>query len=169
YIIFILRIVKYKSGKTIFHRHNGMYLYLVMANGKVWRMVMAIKNHPFHVNDKGHLMIGDMDAVQLVEQFGTTLYVYDIDRVRDNCRRFTETFQKAEVDARVDYASKAFSSIGILQVVEQEGLNLGVVSSGELYTARQAGFPSNRIHFHGNNKSKEELQLAIEYDIGCII
>ena len=130
---------------------------------------MTLDHHPFSVNEKGHLEIGQVDAVDLAKQYGTPLYVYDVSLIRENCRKFVDTFQQLGVKAQVTYASKAFSSIAILQVIEQEGLSLDVVSQGELYTAMKANFPVEKIHFHGNNKSEEELEMAIDYNIGCII
>src|SRR5699024_681734 len=78
-------------------------------------------------------------------------------------------FKDLDVNAQVAYASKAFSSIAMLQVIKQENLSLDVVSEGELYTALQAGFPTEKIHLHGNNKSKHELTMAIKHQIGCIV
>lgn len=130
---------------------------------------MVLNHHPFSVNEKGHLEIGQVDAVELAKEFGTPLYVYDVSIIRENCRSFVDAFKKMNVNAQVTYASKAFSSLAILQVVEQEGLSLDVVSKGELYTAIKAGFPVEKIHFHGNNKSNAELEMAVENDIGCII
>ena len=89
--------------------------------------------------------------------------------IRDNCRAFVGTFKKLGVTAKVAYASKAFSSIAMIQVMKQEGMCLDVVSEGELYTALQADFPTKRIHLHGNNKSIQEIRMAIENDIGCIV
>src|SRR5690625_1005876 len=130
---------------------------------------MIIENHPFSVNEKGHLEIGKVDAVDLAHQYGTPLYVYDVGIIRENCQTFVNTFKELQVNAQVTYASKAFSSIAILQVIHKEGLSLDVVSEGELYTALKAGFPVEKIHLHGNNKSKAELLMAIEHNIGCII
>lgn len=121
------------------------------------------------VNGSGHLEIGGMDATQLAAEYGTPLFVYDIQLFRERARAFQETFKQADVSYQVAYASKAFSSIAIYQVAAQEGLSLDVVSSGELYTAIQAGFPRERIHFHGNNKSDTELRMAFEEGIGCIV
>nr|WP_263325850.1 diaminopimelate decarboxylase [Neobacillus sp. Marseille-Q6967] len=121
------------------------------------------------VNGKGHLEIGGVDAVELAQQFGTPLYVYDVALMRERARGFKQTFEEHNVKAQVAYASKAFSTIAMLQLAEEEGLSLDVVSGGELYTAIAAGFPVERIHFHGNNKSREELEMAIDYKIGCIV
>jgi diaminopimelate decarboxylase len=89
--------------------------------------------------------------------------------IRQRARGFKETFEKHGVKAQVAYASKAFSTIAMVQVVHEEGLSLDVVSGGELYTALAADFPKERIHFHGNNKSRAELEMAIKEDVGCIV
>ncbi|MHA6251054.1 diaminopimelate decarboxylase [Oceanobacillus sp. CAU 1775] len=130
---------------------------------------MKIDHHPFNANDKGHLEIGGIDTIELAKKYDTPLYVYDVSLIRENTRNFIRAFEKLNVNYKVAYASKAFSSIAMLQVAKQENLHLDVVSEGELYTALQAGFPTNRIHLHGNNKSKKELELAIEHEIGCIV
>ena len=121
------------------------------------------------INDKGHLAIGGTDAVDLAKEYGTPLFVYDIQLFRDRARAFKKTFEEAGIGYQVAYASKAFSSIAIYQVAAQENLSLDVVSGGELYTALQAGFPKEKIHFHGNNKSDEELRMAFREEIGCIV
>ncbi|WP_255437658.1 diaminopimelate decarboxylase [Thalassobacillus sp. CUG 92003] len=121
------------------------------------------------VGENGHLMIGGVDALELADLYGTPLYVYDVERIRANARAFVETFKSFGVKAQVAYASKAFSSIAMLQVAKQEGLSLDVVSEGELHTALEAGFPVKRIHMHGNNKSIPELEMAVKHDIGCIV
>jgi diaminopimelate decarboxylase len=121
------------------------------------------------VNKQGNLEIGGVDAVELASKYGTPLYVYDVSLIRERARGFKETFEKQGMQAQVAYASKAFSSIAMIQLAEEEGLSLDVVSGGELYTAILAGFPVERIHFHGNNKSKEELMMALQHEIGCIV
>src|SRR5690625_504009 len=130
---------------------------------------MLLQNHAFSVNEKGHLEIGQVDTIELANKYGTPLYVYDVSLIRNNCRAFVNTFHNLGVKAQVTYASTAFSSIAMLQVIEEEGLGLDVVSAGELYTALQADLPTERIHFHGNNKSVTELEMAIDHNIGCII
>jgi len=84
-------------------------------------------------------------------------------------RGFKETFEKLGVTSQVAYASKAFSSIAMIQLINEEGLSLDVVSAGELYTAMKADFDPERIHFHGNNKSRDEMEMALEYGIGCFV
>ncbi|WP_425467658.1 diaminopimelate decarboxylase [Psychrobacillus soli] len=121
------------------------------------------------VNEKGHLVLGGIDSLELAKTYGTPLFVYDLALIRERARAFINTFKEQNVPAQVAYASKAFSSVAMYQVMKQENLSLDVVSSGELYTAIKAGFPVDRIHFHGNNKSKEELLLAMEHNIGCIV
>jgi len=121
------------------------------------------------VNKNGHLEIGGVDAIDLTRQFGTPLYVYDVALMRERARGFKQTFDDLQVTAQVAYASKAFSTVAMIQLAEEEGLSLDVVSGGELYTAFVAGFPVERIHFHGNNKSREELEMALDHKIGCIV
>lgn len=121
------------------------------------------------INEQGHLTIGGADSVELAKTYGTPLYVYDIQLFRERAKAFQQTFEQAEIGYQVAYASKAFSTVAIYQVAAEENLSLDVVSAGELYTAVQAGFPVEKIHFHGNNKSIEELQMAFEVGIGCIV
>ena len=105
----------------------------------------------------GHLMIGGVSTVDLAAQYGTPLYVYDMKLDRERARGFKETFDTLNVKAEVAYASKAFSCIAMLQLMDEEGLSLDVVSAGELYTALKAGFPPGQIHFNGNNKVKGRI------------
>ena len=121
------------------------------------------------VDGNGHLTIGGTSAVELAKIYGTPLYVYDTALIKERARSFVQTFKKAGVKAQVAYASKAFSSIAMYQLAAEEGLSLDVVSGGELYTAIRAGFPVERIHFHGNNKSYDELNFALDSMIGCIV
>ena len=122
-----------------------------------------------NINSNGNLQIGNCDAINLVEEFGTPLYVVDEELVRNNCRIFKENFSMDNIDSEVIYASKAFLNIAICKVIEDEGLSLDVVSGGELYTALKAKFPVKKIYMHGNNKTRAELSLAIDAGIGRII
>ncbi|MEH7303374.1 diaminopimelate decarboxylase [Neobacillus drentensis] len=121
------------------------------------------------VNKSGNLEIGGVDAIELAQEYGTPLYVYDVALMRERARGFKKTFEEQNMKAQVAYASKAFSTVAMIQLAEEEGLSLDVVSGGELYTAIVAGFPVERIHFHGNNKSREELEMALDHQIGCIV
>jgi len=123
----------------------------------------------YETNQQGALLIGGISAKDLADQYGTPLYVYDVDKIRANARAFVSTFQDYGIPAQVAYASKAFSSIAMLEVAHQEGLSLDVVSEGELHTALESGFPAEKIHMHGNNKSIQELEMAVENNIGCIV
>ncbi|MCP3025802.1 diaminopimelate decarboxylase [Halobacillus sp. A5] len=120
-------------------------------------------------NGQGQLLIGGVAAAEIAKAYGTPVYVYDVERIRDNARAFVQTFKNYSIPAQVAYASKAFSTIAMLQVAKQEGLSLDVVSEGELHTALEAGFPVEKIHMHGNNKSLSELEMAVNHNIGCIV
>jgi diaminopimelate decarboxylase len=121
------------------------------------------------INEQGHLTIGGCDSVALVEQFGTPLYVMDEALIRERCQSFVNAFQASGLHYQVAYASKAFCVKAMCRLVEQEGMSLDVVSEGELYTALEAGFPAERIHFHGNNKTPSEIEFALEAGIGCFV
>lgn len=121
------------------------------------------------IRSNGHLEIGGVDTVKLAHEFGTPLYVYDVTHIRSRAQAFRKAFSTHEVSGQVAYASKAFSCVAMIQLVEEEGLNLDVVSGGELHTALVAGFPAGRIHFHGNNKSTDEIDMAVQAGIGCFI
>ncbi|WP_456274173.1 diaminopimelate decarboxylase [Bacillus sp. AK031] len=126
-------------------------------------------NGTARINNLDHLEIGGVDAVELAKEYGTPLYIYDVELIRERARGFKDTFDNLGIKAQVAYASKAFSSVAIFQLMDEEGLSLDVVSGGELYTAIKAGFPAERIHFHGNNKSEEELRMALQHNIGCVV
>lgn len=121
------------------------------------------------INEDNHLVIGGVDTSYLANKYGTPLYVYDIALVKKTIREFKEAFKKHNQKNQVAYASKAFSSLALYQILAKEEVSLDVVSGGELYLAIKAGFPANKIHFHGNNKSDQELTEAIQYGVGCIV
>lgn len=121
------------------------------------------------VNDKGHLEIGGLDTIDLANKYGTPLFIYNISTVRENIKMFKDALKNYPKNSEVSYASKAFSSVAMYQIIKQEDISIDVVSGGELYIAKQAGFPGERINFHGNNKSKSELIDALDYGIGHFI
>ncbi|MDG0962079.1 diaminopimelate decarboxylase, partial [Bacillus paranthracis] len=121
------------------------------------------------INGQGHLEIGGCDTTQLAKQYGTPLYVYDEESIRGKCRAFHRAFKESGFSYQVAYASKAFLCMEMCRVAREENMSLDVVSGGELYTALQAGFPASRIHFHGNNKTDEEIVMALQANIGCFV
>lgn len=122
----------------------------------------AMKLHgTMGINSRGHLEIGGCDTVDLAREFGTPLYVVDEEHFRANCRSYYRAFTE-KYGAEVLYAAKTLLTLAICRMVEEEGLAMDVVSGGELYTAIKARFPMSRVYFHGNNKSREELHLALE-------
>ena len=121
------------------------------------------------VNEKGNLSIGGVDTTELVKEFKTPLYVMDQELIETTIDKMKEAFQSNRFDTQIAYAGKAFLSIGMLKLVDAKELDLDVVSGGELYTAYKAGFPMDRVHLHGNNKTMEELEMAIEFGIKEIV
>lgn len=121
------------------------------------------------INEKGHLTIGGVDTVELAQKYGTPLVVYDVEQIRNQIRAFKKVFEKEKVAYAVSYASKAFACIAMYQVANEEGAYTDVVSAGELYTALKANFPTERISFHGNNKSFFEIEMAVKNHVGKII
>ena len=118
------------------------------------------------INKAGHLEIAGCDAVELARIYGTPLYVMDEDNIRERAGRFRDGLLKAYPDSQVIYAGKAFSNLAMCRIVAEEGLGLDVASGGELYTALMADFPPERIYFHGNNKTPEELEMGLRAKIG---
>ena len=121
------------------------------------------------VNNKGHLLIGGCDTVELAAEFGTPLYVFDELGIRRRCAEFKQEFSQRYTDSAVFYSAKAFINKALAQLFNEEGLGLDVVSAGEMSIARSAGFPMDRVYFPGNNKSAEELRLALEWGVGRIV
>jgi diaminopimelate decarboxylase len=111
----------------------------------------------------GRVAIAGVDLASLAEEFGTPLFVYDEDDIRQRCRAY-----RAALGDGVAYASKAFLCTAMARVVHEEGLHLDVATGGELSVALHAGFPAERIVFHGNNKSTAELRRALEAGVGRI-
>ncbi len=121
-------------------------------------------------NGKGHLTIEGADALDLAERFGTPLYVYSESKIRQKIREFILSVNKYyNGNGMVVYASKAFSCKEMYRICMQENIGIDVVSGGELYTALSVGFPADKIVFHGNNKTRQELTAAVENGVGRII
>ncbi len=121
------------------------------------------------INTNGHLEIGGVDTVELANVYQTPLFVYDVALIKERMSAYQDAFKEKNVAYQVAYASKAFSTVGMYQLANEAGLSIDVVSGGELFTALKAGVPASKIHFHGNNKSMDELIMALEENIGCIV
>ena len=122
------------------------------------------------INERGHLTIGSADTVELAKEFGTPAYVFDENEIRGNLRAFRDSVEKYYGgNGLVCYASKAFSCKEIYRICMQEGTGVDVVSGGELYTVLSVGFPAENIVFHGNNKTPDELVMAVENGVGRIV
>ena len=130
---------------------------------------MILHKH-FDVNALGHLTIGGMDTVALAKEYGTPAYILDEDVIRENCRTYrraaTEYFGK---DALPLYASKALCFSQMYRIAAEEGMGIDCVSGGELYTAKRAGFPAERIYFHGNNKTDQDIKDALDMGVGTFV
>ena len=120
------------------------------------------------VNENGRLALNGLDLRDVVEEFGSPLYVFDEATIRGMCREFVENFRHFYPNTDIEYSTKAFSNPAILKIMEEEGLHIDVVTGGELAFALAADFPAEKINFHGNNKVRDELREAVEAGIGCI-
>jgi diaminopimelate decarboxylase len=116
------------------------------------------------IGDKGQLIIGGCDTLELAEQFGTPLFVYDEAHLRARCREAVAAF-----GVGVNFATKAFLCKAMARLAAEEGCNLDVSTGGEYHVARAAGVPADRLVLHGNNKSTAELRTAMSEGIGRII
>ena len=120
-------------------------------------------------NKKGHLVLGGCDLVELAGEFGTPLYIFDEVTIRRACHGFRREFETRYPDSLVIYACKAFICRALAQIFKEEGLGLDVVSGGEIYLANLVDFPKDKVYFHGNNKTAEELELALNWGVGRIV
>ncbi len=121
-------------------------------------------------NDQGHLTIGGLDVPALANEFGTPSYIMDDASIRKACREFHNTLRdNYEGDFLIAFASKALSCTYLYRLLSEEGIGADVVSGGELYTALRAGLDPKVIYFHGNNKTIQELEYALDSRIRCIV
>ncbi len=122
------------------------------------------------INDQGHLTVGGLDTVQLAEEFGAPLYVLDEDRLRANCQTYVQSMAAwMPADSMPLFAGKALCFKGLYPVLKEEGMGADVVSPGEIYTALAGGFPAEKLYFHGNNKTDEDIAYALDSGVGCFI
>ena len=126
-------------------------------------------NEIFEINNSNHLTMSGIDVCKMAEKYGTPLYLMDENLIRNNCRTYKNALESCYENSLVLYASKAFSCLYMYKIAKEEGIGIDVVSGGELYTALKAGFPADKIYFHGNNKTPDELKFAISNNIGRIV
>lgn len=122
-----------------------------------------------NVNQRGHLEIGGCSTVELASRFSTPLYIMDEDTLRQSITCYNDAFKSKYKNSMALYASKAFITEAICHILQEEGFGIDVVSGGELYVALKSGFDTSKIYFNGNNKSQEELVMAIDNKLGAII
>ncbi|MBO5850701.1 MAG: diaminopimelate decarboxylase [Clostridia bacterium] len=122
------------------------------------------------INENGRLSFAGVDTIDLAKEFKTPLYVLDEEVIRNRCKDYLSAVKKAfNGNATVLYASKALSLKKIYSIIKEEGLGIDVVSQGEIYTAKIAGFPMENAYFHSNNKTDEDIEFAIENGVGYFV
>jgi len=134
-------------------------------------MISRLPVYPMdsRVNRAGHLVIGGCDTTELADTFGTPLYIYDEYTLRSKINEFKREFGKRFPEVVILYASKAFINGAMAMLINEEGLGLDVVSEGELSIAKSVKFPMKKVFFHGNNKSKRQLELGLKWKVGRIV
>ncbi|MDR1721558.1 MAG: diaminopimelate decarboxylase [Methanobrevibacter sp.] len=114
----------------------------------------------YQVDEKGHMKIGELDANDIAEEYGTPLYVIDEQRIRDNYKRVYNAFTKYYTKFKILYACKANTNLSVMRILEEEGSSIDAVSTGEVYTSIKTGFSPDRILFTGNNVTNEDLEFV---------
>ncbi len=142
----------------------------IIYNFKERKIMSGILLHDnYTINESGHLAVCGHDTVELAKKFGTPLYVIDEDKIRRMCRTYKRAVEKHFKGADVLYASKALSFKGVYRIAKEENMCVDTVSMGEIYTALSAGFPGDKIFFHGNNKTAEDIKFAIDNGVGTFV
>ena len=122
------------------------------------------------INGEGNLTIGGADTVQIAKEYGTPVYVFDENEIRTNLRAFRDSMNEYYGgNGLAVYASKAFCCKEMCRICKSENVGMDVVSGGELFTALSVDFPAERIVFHGNNKTQEEIEFAVKNNVGCFV
>ena len=160
-LMLVVSIFYYPKNKILKGEGNFLFLKSFCGNMKLFGTSK--------VNENGNLSIGGVDTVELVKEFKTPLYVMDQELIETTIDKMKAAFKSTRFNTRIAYAGKAFLSTGMIKLVESKGLDLDVVSGGELYTAHKAGFPMNKVHLHGNNKLVNEIEMAVEFGIDTIV
>lgn len=114
------------------------------------------------------MKIGGVEVTTLKEKCGTPLFVYDEEALDYKINEYVDHFKSDAFTTEVIYASKAFTCVEMIKKIKDR-CSLDVVSGGELFVAKQAGFDCNKIYFHGNNKTRKEIQLALQYGVKTFV
>lgn len=132
--------------------------------------IKEIKNRKgFKIDENNKLVFDGCCLEDLASIYGTPSYFFSETIIREQCQEYREAFKKWNIDYEILYAGKAFLVQAMAHIINEEGLSLDVSSGGEIYIALEGGFPAERIYFHGNNKSEEDLNFAIKRGIGTIV
>ncbi len=129
----------------------------------------VINGRGFKLDEENKLIFDGCRLEDLASKYGTPNYVFSENIIREQCREYIKAFDKCNIDYEVLYAGKAFLVQAMAHILNEEGFSLDASSGGEIFMALEAGLPAERIYFHGNNKSKEELYFALEKNVGTII
>ncbi len=122
------------------------------------------------LNSEGHLTFAGADTVSLAAKYGTPLYLMDENKIREHIRAYKSAMERYFPKGSMpEYASKAFSAKCIYRIAKEEGIDIDVVSSGEIFTAKAAGFPMENCFFHGNNKTDNDIRFALESGVGYFV
>ena len=122
------------------------------------------------VNEHGHLTFAGVDTVALAKKYGTPLFVMDEERIRNNMRTYIDAMNKYFGEgSRPLFASKSLCVKRVYEIAKEENMSIDIVSPGELYTARAAGFPMERAYFHGNNKTDADITFALDCKLGYFV
>ncbi len=119
--------------------------------------------------EDNELSIGGVKATELAKEYGTPLYVFDEQLIRDYCRNYRKYFKCEEKGNVVAFAGKAFLNVQMCKLLKEENMHLDVVSGGELYTAHKAEFPLENVMFHGNNKTLDEIEMGVKFKVGNFV
>ncbi|MGL4253283.1 MAG: diaminopimelate decarboxylase [Fusobacteriaceae bacterium] len=120
-------------------------------------------------NEEGMLNIGGVKVDTLAQEFNTPLYIMDCKLIEENITKFKKGFRSDRFQTEIVYASKAFLSKTMCKILQKHHLDIDAITTGELYTIKNSGFPMEKVHMHGNNKSEEELLFCLENRVGSII
>ncbi len=122
------------------------------------------------INEKGHLTLAGQDVCALADKYSTPLFLMDEERIRNNCRTYIEAMKEFMPEgSKPLFASKSCCFKRLYEIIADEGMATDLVSPGELYTAKAAGFPLENAYFHGNNKTDADIEYAIDSGVGFFI